>query len=72
MALISINVYVDELDDMIDQYNNTHHRRIKMKAVDVKDNAYIESSKEVNDKDYCVRISKYKSIFCERIHSKLV
>ena len=45
-----------------------------MKPVDVKDNAYINSSKEVNDKDPKfsdpkisdhVRISKYKNIFAK-------
>ena len=49
-----------------------HHRTIKMKPVDVKDNAYIDSGKEVNDKDPKfqvddhVWISKYKSIFAKR------
>ena len=42
-----------------------------MKIVDVKDNTYIDSSKEVNDKDTKfkvgdhVRISEYKSIFAK-------
>ena len=46
-----------------------HHRTIKMKPVDVKDNTYIDFGKEVNDKDPkfevgdYVRISKYKNIF---------
>ena len=40
-----------------------------MKPIDIKDNAYVDSKKEVNDKDpklkagYRVRISKYKNIF---------
>ena len=40
-----------------------------MKPIDVKDNAYVDSKKEVNDKDPKfkigdhVRISKYKNIF---------
>ena len=57
MNLISINVDIDKLDGMIEKYNNTYHRRIKMKPVDVKDNAYIESSQEFNDEDPRVRIS---------------
>ena len=42
-----------------------------MKLVDVKDNAYIDSNKKVNDKDPKfkvsdhVRISKYKNIFAK-------
>ena len=51
--------------------NNTYNRTIKMKPVDVKDNTYIDSSKEVNDKNPkfkvgdLVRISKYKNIFAK-------
>ena len=42
-----------------------------MKPVDVKSNTYVDSSKEINDKDpkfkvgHIVRISKYKSIFAK-------
>ena len=69
MTSISKNVYIDELDDIVNKYNNAYHRTVKMKPVDVKDNAYIDSSKEVNDKDPKfkvgdhLRISKYKKIF---------
>ena len=51
MTSISKNVYIDKLDDIVSDYNNTYHRTIKMKPIDVKDNKYIESIKEVNDKD---------------------
>ena len=37
----SKNVHVDKLDDIVDEYDNTYHRTIKMKAVDIKDNIYI-------------------------------
>ena len=30
------NVYIDKLDDTVNKYNNTHHRTIKVKPVDVK------------------------------------
>ena len=65
----SKNVYIDKLDNIVDEYNNTYHRTIKIKPVDVKDNTYIDFKKEVNDKDPKfkvgdhVRISKYKNIF---------
>ena len=76
MTAISINVYIDTLDDIVNEYNNTYHRTIKMKPEDVKDNTYIgsmelHSGKEVNDKDPKfkigdhVRISKYKNIFAK-------
>ena len=59
MTSISKNVYIDKLDDIVDEYNNTYHRTIKMKPADVKDNTYIDFKKEVNDKDGDhVRISK--------------
>ena len=69
MTPISKNVYIDKLDDIVNEYNNTYHRTIKMKPVDVKDNTYIDFEKEVNNKDpkfkvhHYVRISKYKNIF---------
>ena len=68
---ISKNVYIDKLDDTVDEYNNTYHRTIKMKHIDVKDNTYIDFEKEVNNKDRklkvgdYVRISKYKKIFAK-------
>ena len=51
MTSISKNVYIDKLDDIVNEYNNTYHRTIKRKPADVKDNAYIDSNKEVNDVD---------------------
>ena len=29
MTSISKNVYIDKLDDIVDEYNNTYHTRIK-------------------------------------------
>ena len=64
-------MYIDKLDDIVGEYNNTYHRTIKMKPIDVKDNTYIDFKKEVNDKDPKfkvgdhVRISKYKNIFAK-------
>ena len=51
MTSISKNAYIDELDDTESEYNTIYHRTIKMKLIDVKDNTYINSNKEVNDKD---------------------
>ena len=71
MTSISKNVYIDKLDDIVNEYNNTYHRTIKMKPVDIKDNTYIDFKKEVKDKDpkfkvgVYVRISKYKNIFAK-------
>ena len=71
MTAISKNMYIDKLDDIVNEYNNTYHRTIKMKPVHVKDNTYIDFEKEVNDKDPkfkvgdYVRIFKYKNIFAK-------
>ena len=51
MTSISKNVYNDKLDDRVIKYNNTYHNAIKMKPVDVKSSTYINSSKEINDKN---------------------
>ena len=40
MTAISKNVYFDVLDDIVNEYNNTVHRTIKMKPVDVTDDSY--------------------------------
>ena len=72
MTSISKNVYIDKLDDIVNKYNNTYHRTIKMKPVDVKSSTYIDSRKEINNTDPefkigdTVRISKYKNGFCKR------
>ena len=71
MTSISKNAYIDKLNDIVDEYNNTYHTTIKMKPIDVKDNIYINTSKEINNKDPKfkvgdhVRISKYKNIFAK-------
>ena len=71
MTSIPKNVYIDKLDDIINKYNNTFHRTIKIKPVDVKPNTYIDFSKKINDEDSkskigdIVKISKYKNIFAK-------
>ena len=71
MTSISKNVYIDKLDDIVHKYNNKKSRTTKMKPIDVKDNTYIDFSKEVNDNDSKfkvgdhVRIPKYKNIFAK-------
>ena len=71
MIAVSKNMYIDKLDDIVNEYNNTYHRTIKMKPIEVKNNTYIDSIKDVNDKDPKfkvgdqVRISKYRNIFAK-------
>ena len=53
----------------MNEYNNTYHKTIKMKPINDKDKTYIDSSKEVKNKDSKfqvgdpVRISKCKKFF---------
>ena len=71
MTLLAKNVYIDNLADIINKYNNTYHSKIKMKPVDVNSRTYIDFGIEHNEKDPKfkvgdhVRISKYKNIFAK-------
>ena len=70
MTAIS-NVYFDVLDDIVDKYNKTLHRTIKMKRIDVTDDSYAEYNEDFNKKDHKfkvgdhVRASEYKNIFAK-------
>ena len=71
MTAISSNVYFDVLDDIVNKYNNTVHRTIIMKPIDLKDHPYAEYNEHFNKKDPKfkvvdhVTISKYKNIFAK-------
>ena len=62
-------MFLDKLDDTVNKYNNTYHRTIKIKSVDIKSRTCFDSSKEINDEnpkfkiDGIISISKYKNIF---------
>ena len=69
MTAVSKNVYVNVLDDIVNKYNNTIHRTIKIKPIDVTDYSFAGYNEESNKKDSKfkvgdhIRISKYKNIF---------
>ena len=69
MTAISKYAYFHVLNDIVDKYNNTYHRTIKMKPIDVKSDYFAEYNKESKEKDPKfkigdhVRTSKYKNIF---------
>ena len=71
MTTISKNVYFDVLDDIVNTYNNTVHKTIKMKPTEVTEDSYVEYNEYLNKKDSKykvgdhVRISKYKNIFAK-------
>ena len=64
-------MYIDKIDGIVNEYNNTYHRTIKIKPIDVNDNTYINIDKDVNDKnpkfkvDDHVKMSKHKNIFAK-------
>ena len=62
MTAISKNVYFDVLDDIVNKYNNTVHRTIKMKPADDKDDTYVDSKKEVNDEDRKFKVGDHERI----------
>ena len=50
MSVISKNVYFDFLDDIVNKYNNTVHRTITMKPIDVTSDSYAEYNENSNKK----------------------
>ena len=71
MTAISKNVYIDLLNDIVNRYNNTVHRTIKIKLIDVTNDSCAEYNEDFNKKspkfkvnDH-VRISNYKNIFAK-------
>ena len=71
MTAISKNVYFGVWNDIVNKYNNTIHRTIKMKHIDVTNDSYAEYNENSNKKNPKlkigdrVRISKYKNIFAK-------
>ena len=50
MSAVGKNVYFDALNDIVDKYNNTYHRTIKMKPIDVRDNSFAEYNEDSDKK----------------------
>ena len=71
MTAASKNPYFDVLHNMVNEYNNTVHRSIKMSSIDVRSDSYAEHNEDSNEKEPKfkvgghVRISKYKNIFAK-------
>ena len=76
--MTSVSIYIDQIDDIVNEYNNAYNSTIKMNPVDIKSNTYIDSNKENNKEglkfkvgDHA-KISKCKNIFEKRLCSRLV
>ena len=71
ITAISKNVYFHVLNDIVDESNNTCHKAIKMKPIDVKSDSFAVYNEESNEKDSKFKIgdhvwiSKYKNIFAK-------
>ena len=71
MTANSENVYFNALNDIVNEYNNTYHKTIKMKPIDIKSDSFAEYNEESNGRDpkfkvgNHVKISKYKNIFAK-------
>ena len=71
LTAISKNVSFDALDDIVNKYNNTYHKTIKMKPVGVGDDSFAEYNEKSNEKDPKfkvgdhIRISKFKNAFAK-------
>ena len=65
------NVYFDVLDDIVNKHNNTVHRTIKKKPIDITSGSYTEYNEDYNvtkpkfKVGGHVRIPKYKNIFAK-------
>ena len=73
----SIKVYINKPPEIVDEYNNTTFRNIKLKPVDVKRNTYISFDVQFNGKNTKfnvydhARISKYKNTFTKDYQPQL-
>ena len=65
------NMYIDKLDDIVNEHNNTYQSTIKMKPFNVKWSTYVDSNVRTNDKgrkfkvSHHLVISKYRNNFAE-------
>ena len=66
MNAVSKNVYINKIDQIVDKFNNTYHKTIKMKPVDVKSGTYIDFETENNERDSKFRIGNHVNIFKHR------
>ena len=62
MTAISKNIYHNVLDDIVKKYNNTYHRTIKMKPINVKSDSFAEYNEESNEKDAKFKVGDHVRI----------
>ena len=52
-------IYFNVLDDIVKKYNNTVHRTIKIKPIDVTSDSYAEYNEDFNEKDPKFKVGDY-------------
>ena len=57
--LLKNKIYFNVLDDIVKKYNNTVHRTIKMKPIDVTSDSYAEYNEDFNEKDPKFKVGDY-------------
>ena len=62
VTAVSKNVYFDVLDHIVNKYNSTVHRSIKMKPIDVTPNFYAEYNEDSNKKDPTFKVGDHVRI----------
>ena len=64
MTSVSNNLYINNLDDIVNKYNIIYRRTIKMKPADLKSGIYIDFNKKNNKENPKSKVGKHaKSIF---------
>ena len=51
MTAVSKNVYIDQSADIVNDYNNTYHRKFKKKSINVSSSTYIDFGKKIIKKN---------------------
>ena len=62
MPVVSKNVYVDELGNIDNRYNNTYHRTIRLKSIYNKTSTYIDFVVKIMFANH-VRISNIRTFY---------
>ena len=62
MTSMSESVYIDKLVDIVNEYSNTYHSKIRMKPIDVNSDTYIDFNKETDEKKRLVILLEYQNI----------
>ena len=56
MTVVTKTVYIDKLDEIVEKYNKTFHRTIKIKRADCKMVTYFEHDVEIQSGQWCEKI----------------